>query len=203
MRGFLRAATPFAELDQILDIGVHLHWTLPDGLTRASGSRGFPAVPDRWRIRRVVAGQSPQAAWVVESDFVETPVSGVANGQTLFPAEGAPEVGPPWRRRGRWFALPDWIADQSASGSDASQRSAPTAVGYGDPLFAAYYPSCRGLFGLYDPTPIDENAALTYEVLGWYSRHDEDILAQLPSLERLKCLSANKLSHLNRLAALP
>jgi hypothetical protein len=74
--------------------------------------------------------------------------------------------------------LTDWTGAQDAV------RSPPTAVGYGDPLFAAYYPSCRGLFGLHDPMP--PQAAVTYEVLGWYSVAAEDPLATGPNADWLK-----------------
>ena len=36
--------------------GVHLHWALPDALTRGAengGSVRFPAVPDRWLVTRI------------------------------------------------------------------------------------------------------------------------------------------------------
>jgi hypothetical protein len=42
-----------------LEIGVHLHWALPDGMTKGEGSQGssdgiqFPAAPDRWLVTRV------------------------------------------------------------------------------------------------------------------------------------------------------
>ena len=46
-----------------LETGVHLHWALPDGLTRGGGPGAelvFPAAPDRWLVTRlVISGGSP------------------------------------------------------------------------------------------------------------------------------------------------
>ncbi len=53
-----------------------------------------------------------------------------------------------------------------------------TAVGYGDPTFAALYANCRSIFGLHDAYagPTED---LRYEVLGWYSDPSQDCLARL------------------------
>jgi hypothetical protein len=154
---------PFAEPDTILSTGVHLHWTLPDGLARGRIDRSFPIVPDRWLVTR------PGASWVVESDYADVSGRPVAPGQTLFPkmAEGGAQ---PWQAHGRQLRFDDWL-----SARNAPTRVPPTAMGYGDPLFAAYYPTCRSMFGLYDPDPPPGD--LTYDVIGWYSQHAEDPLA--------------------------
>jgi len=89
-------APPFQDRSFLMDSGVHLHWALPDGLTRAqhpsreeaamgtgpgrgssaSGdglSGGFPAVPNRWlvvRRRKAAEAWIRETAWVVESDYL-------------------------------------------------------------------------------------------------------------------------------------
>src|ERR1700704_6571787 len=63
--------------------GVHLHWALPDGITKGetpqdtSGQARFPATPDRWLVSRVFTDLSdPQKpvnrvkCWVVESNYL-------------------------------------------------------------------------------------------------------------------------------------
>jgi hypothetical protein len=126
-----------------LDAGIHLHWQLPDGLTRGiqqpDGTLEFPAVPNRWLVTRIVqrSGQTqPQTKqWVVESDHlmtedeytktyypaarrksVATPV-----GWTLTPnndplRDGGALYDPPWRRLGRVFELHVWQPTASAPG---------------------------------------------------------------------------------------
>src|SRR5689334_1087043 len=46
---------PFQNQNLLLRRGVHLHWALPDALTRARGADGpaaFPSVPNRWLVLR-------------------------------------------------------------------------------------------------------------------------------------------------------
>src|SRR5215470_5577201 len=57
-----------------LDKGIHLHWALPQALTRAayddSGS-AFPPLPDRWLVtqgREISGRPTIENQWVVESN---------------------------------------------------------------------------------------------------------------------------------------
>src|SRR5271166_5555203 len=49
-------AQPFEDRDLQLQAGVHLHWALPDALTKGVISEkdgtNFPAVPNRWLVTR-------------------------------------------------------------------------------------------------------------------------------------------------------
>lgn len=46
-----------------------------------------------------------------------------------------------------------------------------TAVGYGEPTFASFYPNCRGVFGFWDDSYNDEyNKQTNYEIIGRYHR---------------------------------
>jgi hypothetical protein len=69
---------PWQQLEQ----GVHLHWALPDTLTKAAviqGSLQFPPAPNRWLVTRILINGTAASArsWVVESDALnESPVSG-------------------------------------------------------------------------------------------------------------------------------
>ena len=52
---------PFANQSLRLPAGVHLHWALPDALTRAGAADGgmaFPVVPNRWLVLRGQAGHA-------------------------------------------------------------------------------------------------------------------------------------------------
>ena len=62
--------------------GVHLHWAMPDGLTRGDGGgaratavsagnpTALPPLPDRWVVVRMSHGSSTARSWVIESDRV-------------------------------------------------------------------------------------------------------------------------------------
>jgi hypothetical protein len=84
---------PFSDRALVLPKGVHLHWALPDALTRGSSRNTttpghqmiFPAVPNCWLVTRSINDQV-DAQWIVESDYLfpekETPVS---DGVSLLP----------------------------------------------------------------------------------------------------------------------
>src|ERR1700747_841260 len=76
---------PFEDRGLQLKAGVHLHWALPDALTRGfqprSGGVGnasersiiFPLVPNRWLVTRTDASGGGKRQWVVESDYLHPP----------------------------------------------------------------------------------------------------------------------------------
>ena len=170
-------SVPFENNNLNLSQGLHLHWSLPDGLTRgeASGEADtYPAVPNRWLVTRQRDGRIDRQ-WVVESDYLHP--EGEPN---AFAAIAYPMVtgsGQPFRYLGR--AVPydaNWEEDTS---SERLPRL--TAIGYGEPSFAAFYPNCHSVFGLFD-SDIEEAIELngiTYQVIGWYSDGSQDPLAQL------------------------
>lgn len=155
--------------------GVHLHWALPDGLTRgerataaadtplsATAQTGsaqseqrddrrtrFNPVPDRWLVVRIQAGAT-QTAPRRASAWV---LSGALD---------------PARRRA--VPLSEWREDR------ASAAPPVTAMGPGDPTFAVYYDYTRNLLGFHDPLQGIASGPLTYMVCGWYARLDNDPL---------------------------
>lgn len=177
---------PFQNQDLLLRQGVHLHWALPDALTRARGDDGpavFPSVPNRWLVLR--SGDAPAKAWIVESDYLYPDGEGAAQGGVSVPFTPNPAAGRhrPFRYLGRSMPLELWpgelvpaerVGRVTAVGFEQADGS-----GYGEPTFAAFYPNCRSVFGFYDadfasaPPP----ASLQYDVIGWYSRADQDYLA--------------------------
>jgi hypothetical protein len=85
---------------------------------------------------------------------------------------------PPWRYVGRSRPLGEPWPNQKSGTSLKSVGETLSAEGYGDPTFAAYYPSCRSIFGHHDPDSAI-NDALSYEVFGWYSTAADDPVAEL------------------------
>jgi len=179
-------ADPFANQDQRLPAGVHLHWALPDTLTRAAGTvegLEFPRVPDRWLVVRSRAGaaQPYEQAWVVESDYMHPPGARAPGGSLAYPmdqAAGGGDAGGetvPFRYLGRVVRLESW----TGAGPSTQYLGALTAVGYGEPTFAAFYPNCRNVFGLHDADYTATQQGLRYDVLGWYADTDRDYLRTL------------------------
>jgi hypothetical protein len=201
--------------------GLHLHWALPDALTTGHhrlGSAQFPAVPNRWLVRRFTSGGRLQKSWVVESDFlhpydandqpiVQPPAQGLAawpDGKPItFPTirrqlpNDSPGMasGAAFRYMGRCLLLEDWLKPGPNNGNDyLNGRDAQTkkyrfslypltAIGYGEPAFAAYYPNCYSVFGFCD-VELDASASYQYEVIGWFHEPDLDPLqsAELANL---------------------
>jgi hypothetical protein len=173
---------PFANQSLRLPAGVHLHWALPDALTRATAADGgmaFPVVPNRWLVLRGQSGQAGyDAGWVVESDYLHPESAGAETGSATYPVDpGLGGVAKPFRHLGRVVPLAEWTAD-----APAERLAELTAVGYGEPTFAAFYPNCRNVFGLYDGDPsisTDGLRGMRYDIVGWYADGGQDYLTGL------------------------
>ncbi|HEX3557451.1 MAG TPA: hypothetical protein VIA62_29845 [Thermoanaerobaculia bacterium] len=167
---------PFENQTLNLKAGIHLHWSLPDALTRGAHSADgtdFPAVPNRWLVIR--SGVPPAETWVVESDYLvpdgaPNPQGSISTPYTPDPAHARWQ---PFRYQGRKMFLSDWPPH------DANPEYLPklTAAGYGETTFAALYANCRSVFGFHDENPVA--AGLRYDVIGWYSDPAADPLAAL------------------------
>ncbi|HEX2220060.1 MAG TPA: hypothetical protein VHG35_14760 [Gemmatimonadales bacterium] len=164
---------PFEKETLRLEPGIHLHWALPDALTRAVDGV-FPPVPNRWLVARR-GTDGVQAQWMVESDYLHPPGSPPPPGAIAYPVPPATDTDPPFRYCGRALPLAAWPA---RPGTGAGYLRELTAVGYGDPVFAAFYPSCRGVFGFHDPYT-GPAVGVRYEVLGWYASAEADPLQRL------------------------
>ncbi len=158
------------------EVGVHLHWALPDGLTVGEttddGRVIYPAAPNRWLVvRRFLRRLSPgpdgareplSRAWIVESDcFLEGgPAQPAPVGQHNSPfwafidPDAADLAGEPAIRVGRIGRVHDAEAfrEPDVPGDPPRRDRLPhlCAVGPADPLFAASYLACRNVFGLHD-----------------------------------------------------
>ncbi|MCW2898697.1 MAG: hypothetical protein JWO67_962 [Streptosporangiaceae bacterium] len=168
---------PFEDQGLRLKPGIHLHWALPDALTRlvqsAAGTE-TPLAPDRWLVTRS-RGQELEGQWVVESDAVSDDyLAGVAYPVTA--GDLPSPAGRPYRHLGRKVPLAAW--DPSGRGTDRLPGLAVT--GYGEPTFAAFYPNCHSVYGFHDPdhrgTPPEGTC---YDVFGWYGDVGRDELARL------------------------
>ncbi|KQY29802.1 hypothetical protein ASD38_10795 [Caulobacter sp. Root487D2Y] len=184
-------------------VGVRLHWALPAALRHGTGPAGagpigFPAAPNRWLVTRVLSlteGAPPQLkSWVLESDRLEK--AGQSDSASMPFLDG--DQGQFFRYMGRWTDYDAW-QENPAAGSFASLTNTPlTAVGYGDPLFAAYAPNCANVFAFNDDfqttlgqvdggaagaiTPVDllnQPHQLTYVIVGWFAQSQRDPLAGL------------------------
>lgn len=171
-------AEPLDPPGHYLKAGVHLHWALPDALTKATlkpDGAIFPRVPNRWLIVRTGFSTSDPMGWIVESDYLSKDGAAADAESIAYPVIGPRTPGtPPFRFLGRSTPLKNW----HEATSDAADRPALTAIGYGEPTFAAFYPNCHNVFGFHDPDIVHSPLApLQYDVIGWYDRPDQDWLA--------------------------
>ena len=54
---------------------MHLHWAMPDALTRAATSDQaltFPPLPNRWMVSRLRSTDTSAKHWIIESDTLST-----------------------------------------------------------------------------------------------------------------------------------
>ncbi|MEM9767629.1 MAG: hypothetical protein AAF892_07110, partial [Cyanobacteria bacterium P01_D01_bin.71] len=171
---------PFQNKNLHLKAGIHLHWSLPDALTQEVENGKFPAVPNRWLVTRRIGGET--AHWMVESDYLHPPSAGFQEDSVTYPyADPAAPHLPPFRYLGRTLTLAEWKQNQSANNAEANYLERLTAIGYGEPTFAAFYPNCRSVFGFHDPEYADATAlpeGLQYDVIGWYSNAEQNYLSE-------------------------
>ncbi|MFI6604792.1 hypothetical protein ACIBHX_51955 [Nonomuraea sp. NPDC050536] len=179
--GEILSPAPFEAPSLRLKAGIHLHWALPDALTRMAQTEArtrVPLVPDRWLVTRAREGVI-EGQWVVESDALsDDNLAGVA-----YPVVGddtADRPGRPYRYLGRSVPIGRWVRSEAPQ----DRLRELTAIGYGDPAFAAYYPSCHSVFGFYDPDYTgDPPPGLSYDVMGWYDDPAQDELARTLATE--------------------
>lgn len=165
------------------------HWELDaTGVRRTprlnihAGKLQFPPVPNRWLVSRTIDNGQP-TQWVVESDYLHAP-EGPPTDAISYPHSDAqrPE---PFRRLGREWTLDDWMEKRTEDGEYLDRL---TAVGYGEPTFAAFYPNCHSVFGFHDDDLAGDLARwgqLTYDVVGWFSDLANDCVCSTDFMEAL------------------
>lgn len=175
--------------DLTLEPGIHVHWALPDVLTRAQmPKRGssdvlFPGVPDLWLVIRFhpgVSSGSPFAkrawtAWVVDS-FAST-VTALDQWEPVLSRS---------KHMIHTFAgiLPMAMGKSRAYGLFNPKSDKTIQF---DPAMAGYYPACRKRFGFHDnlaglANPKQGN--LSYLVVGWFADSSHDPLGNTKSPSR-------------------
>ncbi|MCK5125642.1 MAG: hypothetical protein KAR42_05260 [candidate division Zixibacteria bacterium] len=166
-------------------------------------SRGvmeYAAAPDCWHVLRIFTEYDEKTgvpkvslrAWIVESRHAIRD-SKEGAGRVTIPAKD--------EKDGTFYALyigrksdyETWMPDESVNYIDKI-----TAVGPGDPMFGAFYPNSKTVFGFHDPylNPTGEKektGVYTYLVTGWHVEPSSDPLIGDVS-ERLwkSCMEALK-----------
>ena len=98
---------------------------------------------------------------------------GYQEDSVTYPDFQASEGGLRFRYLGRKVLLDNWpIKDDKPQYLDRL-----TAVGYGEPTFAAFYPNCRSVFGFHDADAKPEDKP-QYDVIGWYSEPTKSYLSE-------------------------
>lgn len=166
----------FQNKNLYLKPGIHLHWALPDALTKEGKQtkerkNNFPTVPNRWLVRRKSGNGDKN--WIVESDYLFPTNTVYQEDSVTYPYSQASEGEPRFRYLGRKVLLDNWpIKDDKPQYLDRL-----TAVGYGEPTFAAFYPNCRSVFGFHDADAKPEDKP-QYDVIGWYSDPTKSYLSE-------------------------
>ena len=161
-----------------LEAGVHLHWALPDALTKGKADSAAPvrfdAVPNRWLVTRYAINGSTitPTSFVVESDGLSATLP-AGQYAPLLPVQQENNPAPAFAYMGLRAPLADYNATLSQISFPAATGQPLSAVSLGTPQFAAYYPEGRSSFGFVDTlADLAGPAQLMYVVTGWY---DEDV----------------------------
>lgn len=188
-------STPAAfNTDILLKKGVHLHFVLPSawkkGCETDDGKGGkkfdYPAVPDRYLVTRMYVenNQVITDCHLVESNFYSLDDS-YHNSITVPKFDDLRA-----RRRYRYMGrnYPACASVPKAVG-ESGYFEKITALGGGDPIFSAYYPSCSSVFGYYDGLDgVPKDAVLTYFILGYYSNVSDDIFSGVKTKEDMETM---------------
>jgi hypothetical protein len=149
-----------------LEPGIHLHWALPAAIMHSrhpgTGEPEQPCIPNRWLVLRMwhAAGNSniSSKAWIVESDYITDKLESGGTPFLLFNSSLQ------LKYVGRTVPLEGWQE------TNKEYRFELKSFGWGDPTFAAYYPSCKGTLGFHDKLEdLKPGDLLAYLVIGWYS----------------------------------
>jgi hypothetical protein len=176
----------FQDKNMQLKPGIHLHWSMPNALTKGEDhvEEGliFPALPNRWLVSRRIGKRGTDAfpllnkQWIIESDYLApegVDKTGSSVSILLSPKKEQKELQQPYRYLGRKMPLQAWMNKDD----QAEYLEKLTVVGYGETTFSAFYPNCYSVFGFYDPDYTDEKE-YSYDLMGWYSDLEKDPIQQ-------------------------
>lgn len=196
-QGYLSQAVPENTIAQNDDRepGIHLHWALPDALTRgehkddvSESEIAFRPAPNRFLVIRLAGGSSTTQAsvdgWVVGSDYQwSSKDDNERTNDSRNRLSRAVPLDPTNPNNTSTYAYQGQICHVSEWKGSASGAGGPhlTAVGYGNGTFAAAYPHCQNVFGFFDLAD-DLNKlkqkGLSYLVIGWHSDSTCDPIAR-------------------------
>jgi len=157
---------PFTELAKSRPPGAYLHWALPDALTSGTsdGAIGrFPVIPDRWLVLRL-------------SPSLQIASRRAVAGWVIRSGDASPTV----------TLLDQWL--ETGPSPDPVKNSL-TALGHGDPAWAAYYDNVVNRLAYYDDLSGIQSGPLAYIVCGWYSNPSDDPLGD-PNIHSLSDFDA-------------
>ncbi|MBD5103434.1 MAG: hypothetical protein HDT47_01020 [Ruminococcaceae bacterium] len=177
---------PFTEYGSCLKAGAHLHFILPSAFRHGAAEKNqytFPTVPNRYVVTRMYEKDKKiqVKSFVVESDFIKAKLDEGEDKEDYSVIPYLDDSAHPYRFIGRRYE-----AGNAPKGGEYLSESL-TAVAGGDPMFAAYYPTCRSVFGLYDPLKdVPADCMLTYFVLGYFGRETDDPFSKVENAEDFK-----------------
>jgi hypothetical protein len=174
-----------------LEAGVHLHWALPDALTKgkidSAAPVRFDAVPNRWLVTRYAINGTTitPTSFVVESDGLSTTLP-AGQYAPLLPVQQQNSQAPAFAYMGLRSTLANYTARLGQTAFPTATGQPFNAVSLGTPQFAAYYPEGRSSFGFVDTlADLAGPAQLMYVVTGWYDESVHDP-AQIVAARRAK-----------------
>lgn len=178
----------------ILKSGIHLHWTMPDSLlhgVKKGEEVEFPILPDRWVVQRLERreGRIERKVWQIAGSAVHLfdPDEEYGNSSVTVPMYektdgGWRPCGPsaPGKKTPKPYGYLGRCELLTSEGTfkEPEVRAPLTAVGWGDPQFAAAYQKCASCFGFWDEVTEERKTQYTYVVCGFYSCHEEDPLRE-------------------------
>lgn len=186
-------ATPAAfNTNLLLKRGVHLHFILPSALkmgrevTDENGEKTmeYPAVPDRYLVTRMyIKNRKIETdSHIVESNFYS--LDDTYSDSITVPKFDDLRARHRFRYMGRTYSADGPMPEPVG---ECGYFDRITALGAGDPMFSAYYPSCFSVFGFYDNLEgVPADAVLTYCVTGIYSDPDNDLFHQVQNDDDMK-----------------
>jgi hypothetical protein len=175
--------------------GIHLHWALPEALTRGNFDKvlnktSFAITPNRWILSRLIISNGSPAvtSWIIESDGLYDAGIEPTDAVITLPVKTLTDKEQNYRYAGistvftaNWQEPVDPGKFKALTGQDLS------AVSSGDSSFAAFYPNSRNIFGFYDELAgIDGPVDIMYQLTGWYGTAANDPLNGGKTKEQLE-----------------
>jgi hypothetical protein len=161
--------------------GAVVSWSLPDALTHGiettPGTIEYPPVPNRWLVTRKCPNPTKPAewaysTWVVASDYFTT--TGTNNGTGFVNPAGTLAANDIAGVLGNSWPAASWPGEAAVSAFDLVPPL--TAIGQGDPSFAAFVPNVINVFAFPDDLSALAPGFVSYSVFGYYSNPANDPL---------------------------